>query len=139
MRLRHYHMRVRRVRLLALLLDLAVCSAVLDLAAFGASGIVALVWPGYPQATIYPWIVAAFLLLCALLLRDARGGFTRKWLALEVRRADGSPANGLDSLVRNLPLLVPVWNLFDALRVARDGEAPRFGDERRGTRVVRTS
>jgi RDD family len=130
---------VRRTRLLALFLDIAIFAAVLDLAAFAATAVVAVVWPGYPQATTYPWIAAGFLLMTAILLRDARGGFARKWLALEVRRSDGSPASRIDSLARNFPLLVPVWNLFDALRVARDGRARRFGDERRGTSVVSTS
>lgn len=130
---------MRRARLLAFFLDVALLAATLDLAALLATLFIAILAPGEPRATRYPWFVAGTLLLLGLLARDARGGLSRRWLALQVQREDGTQARIGDSVARNFPLLVPGWNLFEALKVARDGNARRFGDQLRGTRVVRTA
>ena len=129
---------MRRTRLLALFLDVLLCAALADAVGLLAS---ALVWRLLPAArTVIPgiWAALAALAAAAFLLRDARGGRARRWLALEARReADGRPPGAWGSVRRNLPLLVPIWNLVDAWPVLRDGEAPRRCDRSTGIRILR--
>jgi len=129
---------MRRTRLLALFLDVLVCAALADLVGLLAS---ALVWRLFPPARpTIPWIWAALAggAAAAFLLRDARGGRARRWLALEARReTDGRPPGAWGSVRRNLPLLIPIWNLIDAWPVFRDGEAPRRCDRSTGIRILR--
>lgn len=129
---------MRRARILSLLLDVLVCAAVADIVGLALT---ALVWRYLPAArTAIPWMWAALAAAAtaAFLLRDARGGRARRWLAMEIRRADGQPPGALGSLRRNLPLLIPFWNLYDAWPLLEDGEAPRRCDRRSGTRIFRS-
>jgi hypothetical protein len=128
---------MRRMRLLALFLDLLVCAALADIV--GLAGTIFL-WRLFPPArAAIPalWAVLAAAAFIAFLLRDARGGRARRWLALEARRSDGRPPGAWGSIRRNLPLIIPLWNLFDAWPVFRDGQAPRRCDRAAGTRILR--
>ena len=49
----------------------------------------------------------------AFLLRDSRGGRARRWFALEARDEAGNPPGRWGSIRRNLPLLIPFWNLAE--------------------------
>ncbi len=129
---------MRRIRLLALFLDVLVCAAAAD-----AAGLVLtfLLWrylPGARAAVPWLWAVLGLAAAVAFLLRDARGGRARRWLALEARRADGRPPGGWGSIRRNLPLLVPLWNVYDAWPLLADGEASRRSDLRTGIRIWRS-
>ncbi len=126
----------RRARLLALLLDLAIPAALADAAALALSAAVWRFWPAAREETLWLWTPAAAAAVAAFLLRDARGGRARRWMALEVRRADGRPPGPWGSVRRNLPLLLPGWNALEAWPALRDGLAPRRSDRRAGFRIV---
>ncbi len=126
-----------RTRLLALFLDVLVCAAPADVAGLGATWVI---WRFFPASrALLPgiWGILAAFATSAFLLRDSKGGRARRWLALEVRRADGLPPGAWGSIRRNLPLLVPVWNLYDAWPLLSDGEAPRRCDRAAGMRISR--
>jgi RDD family len=129
---------MRRTRLLALLLDVAVCAAAADAAGLAATFLIWRYVPGARGAIPGVWAVLAILAVGAFLLRDTGGGLARRWLALEARLPDGRPPGRWGSIRRNLPLLVPIWNLYDAWPVLSDGEAPRRCDRRTGTRILRS-
>jgi membrane associated rhomboid family serine protease len=129
---------MRRTRLLALFLDVLVCAAAADAAGLALT---ALLWryvPGGRQVTPWVWGVLGLAAVLAFLLRDARGGRARQWLALEARRPDGRPPGIRGSIRRNLPLLLPLWNIYDAWPVLADGGAPRRADRSTGIRILQS-
>jgi hypothetical protein len=128
---------MRRTRLLALFLDVLVCAVPADAAGLASSALVWRLLPAARSAIPWLWGVLAAAATAAFLLRDARGGRARRWLALEARQADGRPPGAWGSVRRNLPLLFPGWNLFDAWPVLRDGEAPRRCDRSTGIHILR--
>ena len=127
---------MRRARLLALFLDVLVCAAPADLAGLILTWIL---WRFSPARNLISavWIAAGTAATFAFLLRDARGGRARRWLGIEVQRADGAAPGPWGSIRRNLPLLIPLWNLRDAWSILRDGEAPRRSDRRSAFRMMR--
>ncbi len=127
---------MRRARGLALLLDLLVPAAIADLSALTATAAVWLLLPGHRALAPWIWGGAGAGAAMVFLLRDASGGRARRWLALEVRDERGAPPGVWGSIRRNLPLLLPLWNLAEAWPVLRDGSAARPGDRGRGFRVV---
>jgi uncharacterized RDD family membrane protein YckC len=79
---------------------------------------------------------AQVLFVVFFLLRDARGASPGKvLLGLSVAREDGRRVGPLDSVIRNLPLLVPGLNLLEAAAVARRPDSRRLGDRLAGTTV----
>jgi hypothetical protein len=128
---------MRRTRLLALFLDILVCAALADAAGLAASALVWRLLPAARSGIPWLWAVLAAAATAAFLLRDARGGRARRWLALEARLPDGRPPGAWGSVRRNLPLLLPLWNLFDAWPVVKNGEAPRRCDRSTGIRILR--
>lgn len=128
---------MKRARLLAFFLDLFLAALCADAAALAAT---AAVWWGRPAArAAIPWIWAAGAAagLTVFLLRDARGGRARRWLGLEAVRAGGGYPGAALSVRRNLPLILPGWNVLDAWPVLRSGDAPRRSDRRTGVRIRR--
>jgi hypothetical protein len=128
---------MRRARILSLFLDILVCAALADAAGLALTGILWLYVPAGQPAIPWIWTGLAAAATFAFLLRDARGGRARRWLALEVRGVDGRLPGAWGSIRRNLPLLVPLWNLYDAWPLLADGEAPRRADRRAETRILR--
>ncbi len=128
---------MRRARLLALFLDLLVCAAPADLAGLLLTGFIWRFLPGWRGGIPAIWIVVGAAATAVFLLRDARGGRARRWLALEARRADGGPPGALGSVRRNLSLLVPIWNLYDAWPMLRGSDGERRTDRRTGIRIMR--
>lgn len=128
----------RRARLLAFLLDLTIPALAADAAALPIAFLLGRLVPAGQAAVAGAWIFlpAAAGALAAFLLRDARGGRARKWMALELRDRTGAQPGPWGSIRRNLPLLVPGWNLIEVWPVLRDGLAPRPSDRRRGLQVV---
>jgi len=101
----------------------------------------AVLWSYFPAArSAIPWIwtVCGLGATTAFLLRDRRGGRARRWLALEARRPDGTPPGIRGSIRRNLPLLLPIWNVYDAWPLLSDGAAPRRSDRHTGIRILRS-
>jgi hypothetical protein len=127
---------MRRARLIAFFLDMLVCAASADLAGLILTVLLWRFFPATHAAIPWIWVGLALAAVLAFLLRDARGGRARRWLALEVRRGDGRPPGAWGSIRRNLPLLVPGWNLYDAWPILRDGEGPRRADLRSETRIL---
>ena len=130
---------MRRARILAFFLDCLLCAAPADLAGLAATWAVWRLVPAWKSALPWVWGLLALAAAVVFLLRDARGGRARRWLALEARAADGGPPGAWGSIRRNLPLLVPVWNLVDAWPVLRDGGAQRRCDRASKTRIVQTA
>jgi uncharacterized RDD family membrane protein YckC len=123
-----------RQRALALALDAAIVSAAVDLPGVAALAVAFFFFPEVSLPGLGWTIFGATLLLW--LCRDARGGLSRKWLGLEIEDRRGRPPGIGRSILRNLPLLLPGWNLYEAWRVARDGNAPRTVDSALGLRLV---
>lgn len=84
------------------------------------------------------WWGALFVFLLFLLVRDGFGGRSmgKRVMAVAIRRSDGGRVTLLRSAARNLPLVVPGWNLAEVAMIlfARDGR--RSGDRMAKTRVV---
>lgn len=77
----------------------------------------------FPEAPLKEIGVAFFVLFLALFLcRDATGGFSRKWLGFRIEDERGRPPGVWRSILRNLPLIVPGWNLREGLRVLVRGD-----------------
>jgi hypothetical protein len=131
-------MTIRHARLLAFLLDLLVCAAAADAAGLLATAAIWLLAPQWRPAIPAIWGAAALSGIAAFLLRDSRGGRARRWLALEARDARGRPPGALGSIRRNLPLLLPIWNLIEVWPLLSDGGAQRPSDRRRGIRILRS-
>jgi len=88
-----------------------------------------------------PWVfrAAQLVFVVLFLLRDSRGASPGKHLlGLWVARRDGRRAGPLDSVLRNLPLLVPGLNLVEAAAVSQRPDSRRLGDRLAGT-IVRES
>jgi uncharacterized RDD family membrane protein YckC len=78
--------------------------------------------------------VLAVLLFVA---RDASGGSPgKKLFGLRLIRPGGAPAGLGGSVLRNLPLLVPGWNLVEIASVIRRRDGRRPGDRLAGTSLV---
>jgi len=128
---------MRRVRVLALFLDALVCAVPADLAGLLLTGAVWRFVPSARRAVPAIWVAVGVGATVVFLLRDTRGGRARRWLALEARGADDRLPGAWGSIRRNLPLLVPLWNLWDAWPLLRDREASRRTDRRTGIRMLR--
>jgi uncharacterized RDD family membrane protein YckC len=94
----------------------------------------------YPQQPPYlPWVFrgAQALFFVTFLLRDSLDVSPGKRLfGLRVIRFDGKRLTPLDSFVRNLPLVLPIWNFLECVPVLRGGDGRRAGDRMAGTRVI---
>jgi uncharacterized RDD family membrane protein YckC len=85
-----------------------------------------------------PWVfrAAQLLFLVLFLLRDAVGTSPGKvLLGLSVARVDGRRVRPFDSVLRNLPLLVPGLHLLEAAAVVFRPDSRRLGDRLAGTTV----
>ena len=120
----------RRARVLAFLLDLAIPAAVAEAAALLTAALVWRVLPGARAGTPWLFAPAGAAVLVAFLLRDARGGRARRWLALEVRSEEEGTPGAWRSIRRNLPLLLPGWNVVEAWPLLSDGLGRRSSDRR---------
>jgi len=71
------------------------------------------------------------------LFRDAGGGSPgKKLLGLRLIVAGGVKAGALQSLLRNVPLLIPGWNLIELSSLLRRRDGRRPGDRLAGTLLV---
>ncbi|MGA7992928.1 MAG: RDD family protein, partial [Thermoanaerobaculia bacterium] len=80
---------------------------------------------------------AQILAVLLFLARDAMGGSPgKKLFGLRLIRSDGSPSGFAASVLRNLPLLVPGWNLVEIASVMRRRDGRRPGDRLARTALV---
>lgn len=126
---------MRSARILAALLDLAIAAGSADAIALAATAIAWRLLPALRPAIPGIWAAAAAAALSVFVLRDARGGRARRWLGLEAVGPEGGPPGWRRSVRRNLPLLVPGWNIREIWPVLRDGAAPRPSDRPAGVRI----
>jgi uncharacterized RDD family membrane protein YckC len=80
---------------------------------------------------------AQVLAAVLFLLRDAGGGSPgKKLFGLRLVQPGGLSAGAAASLVRNLPLLLPGWNLIEIAAVVRRRDGRRPGDRLARTTLV---
>jgi uncharacterized RDD family membrane protein YckC len=121
------------LRIAAFLVDALSISIILVLPASLAS--YAMTWSSSPKGIQLVWWGALAILMIAMLLRDGwrgRGSAGKQLLGLRVLTPHGEGCGYGRSVIRNLPLLVPAWNLLELLLVVA-------GKARTGDRIARTN
>src|SRR5438046_3545070 len=121
------------LRIAAFLVDALSMSIVLIVPASLAS--YALAWVGGSiKAIQIVWLVALGILVIGLLLRDGYHGRSpgKRLLGLRLVTPRGEGCGYGRSLVRNIPLLIPPWNLVEAVMVVS-------GKRRGGDRIAKTT
>lgn len=80
------------------------------------------------------WWIALAILLVSILIRDGFRGRSvgKQLLGLRLTTRKGGRCGYLRSVVRNIPLIIPVWNLIEVAFVLA-------GKARTGDRIARTS
>lgn len=84
------------------------------------------------------WWVALGLFLIAILVRDGWRGRSpgKQLMALHIDRPGGKGCGVGRSVLRNLPLVVPVWNLIEVFLLLFSRDRRRSGDRIARTTVV---
>jgi len=101
-------------------------------AAIGSAGILAMfLW-------VIPYLLGLALMVGYMLFRDGLNGgrsYGKKFMGLKVVK-NGAPATFMDSLLRNITLIVPLLNIVDLVLGLVDAEGKRIGDKIANTQVV---
>ena len=120
------------LRIAAFLVDALSISIILILPASIAS--YALTWASSPKGIQLVWWGALAVLMVAMLFRDGFRGRSvgKHLLGLRLVTPRGEGCGYARSLVRNVPLVVPGWNLIEVVMVLA-------GRRRTGDRLARTS
>jgi uncharacterized RDD family membrane protein YckC len=121
------------LRVAAFLVDALTMALILILPASLVSYTLAWVG-GAVEAIAIVWMAALALLFIGLLIRDGYRGRSigKQMLGLRLLTPSGEGCGWGRSVVRNLPLIIPVWNLLEAGLVIA-------GRARTGDRIARTS
>lgn len=121
------------LRVAAFLVDALSMAIVLVLPASIASYATAWIG-GSVKAIQIVWWIALALLMISLLIRDGYHGRSpgKRLLGLRLVTPRGDGCGYVRSFIRNLPLLIPVWNLVEAVLVVA-------GKRRTGDRIARTT
>lgn len=122
------------LRIAAFLVDALSISIILIAPASLASYILAWVGGGSIKAIQIVWWAALALLMVCLLLRDGYHGRSpgKRLLGLRLVTPRGEGCGYFRSVIRNLPLLIPVLNLVEAVLVVA-------GKRRTGDRIAKTT
>lgn len=122
----------RLLRIAAFLVDALSISILLVLPASAVS--YGMTWSSRPKAIQLVWWVALGILMLAMLFRDGYRGRSigKQLLGLRLLTPRGEGCGYVRSLIRNLPLVIPGWNLLEVALVLAG--RPRTGD-----RIARTS
>ena len=120
------------LRIAAFLVDALSIAIILVLPASIVS--YAMTWASSPKGIQIVWWAALAVLMVAMLLRDGFRGRSvgKHLLGLRLLTPKGEGCGYGRSFVRNLPLIVPGWNLLEVLLVL-------LGRPRTGDRLARTS
>ncbi|HEX7808453.1 MAG TPA: RDD family protein [Thermoanaerobaculia bacterium] len=121
------------LRIAAFLVDALSISIILVLPASIAS--YAMTWSSSPKGIQLVWWGALAILIVAMLLRDGwrrRGSPGKQLLGLRLLTPHGEGCGYGRSIARNLPLVLPVWNLIELILVVA-------GKRRTGDRIARTN
>jgi uncharacterized RDD family membrane protein YckC len=120
------------LRIAAFLVDALTIAVVLILPASAVS--YGLTWAGSPRGIQFVWWTALAILVIAMLFRDGFRGRSigKQLLGLRLLTPRGEGCGWGRSVARNVPLVIPGWNLLEiALIVA--------GKARTGDRLARTN
>jgi len=119
------------LRVAAFLVDALTISVLLIVPASILSYLLA--WLGSPKWVQFIWYVALGILVVAILLRDGYRGrpIGKRLLGLRLVTPKGDGCGYPRSIVRNLPLVIPLWNLVEVVMVVA-------GKSRTGDRIART-
>lgn len=121
------------LRIAAFLVDAVSMSIVLILPASIIS--YALAWVGGAvQGIAIVWMAALAILLVCILFRDGYRGRSlgKQMLGLRLLTPKGEGCSYGRSLLRNIPLIIPLWNVVEAILVIS-------GRARTGDRIARTT
>jgi uncharacterized RDD family membrane protein YckC len=120
------------LRIAAFLVDALSISIILVLPTSAVS--YGMSWTSTPKAIQLVWWVALGILVLAMLFRDGFRGRSmgKHLLGLRLLTPRGEGCGYFRSLIRNIPLIVPVWNVLEVLLVLA-------GKPRTGDRIARTS
>lgn len=90
-------------------------------------------WTGNPRGIQMVWWVALGILMLAMLFRDGYKGRSigKQLLGLRLVTPNGDGCGYFRSFVRNVPLVIPAWNLLEVIMVLS-------GKARTGDRIART-
>ncbi|HKR66029.1 MAG TPA: RDD family protein [Thermoanaerobaculia bacterium] len=96
----------------------------------------AMTWTTTPKGIQLVWWAALGILMLAMLLRDGFRGRSmgKQLLGLRLLTPRGEGCGYGRSLVRNLPLIIPLWNLVEIVLVVAG--TPRTGDRIANTTVT---
>lgn len=123
------------LRIAAFLVDALTLSIVLVLPASIVS--YSLAWVGGSvKAISIVWFVALAILIAGMLIRDGFRGRSigKQMLGLRLMTPRGEGCGYFRSIVRNIPLIVPVWNVLEVVLVVAG--RPRTGDRLARTLVT---
>ena len=120
------------LRIAAFLVDALSISIILVLPASIVS--YAMTWASTPKGIQLVWWAALAVLMVAMLFRDGFRGRSigKHLLGLRLLTPRGEGCGYGRSLVRNIPLVIPGWNLLEVLLVL-------FGKSRTGDRLAKTN
>jgi uncharacterized RDD family membrane protein YckC len=120
------------LRVAAFLVDALLISILLILPASAVS--YAMTWTTSPKGIQLVWWAALLVLMLAILLRDGfrRRSIGKQLLGLRLVTPRGEGCGYFRSIVRNLPLIIPGWNLLEVILVVA-------GKPRTGDRIARTT
>lgn|SRR5690349_10785133 len=122
------------LRIAAFLVDALSIAVILIAPASLASYVLAWVGSGSIKAIQIVWWAALAILMVGLLVRDGYHGRSpgKRLLGLRLVTPRGEGCGYPRSIIRNLPLLIPVWNLLEAILVVA-------GKRRTGDRIAKTT
>jgi uncharacterized RDD family membrane protein YckC len=126
------------LRLAAFLVDALMLLIVLIIPAAVISYSIAFMVSGSTRAINLTWYVALLMLMIGVLIRDGRSGrsFGKQLLGLDLATRSRARCSYARSIVRNLPLVVPGWNLIELYLVLFGPKSLRTGDRIAGTAVT---
>ena len=124
----------RLLRIAAFLVDALTMAVILILPASIVS--YALTWTSSPRGIQLVWWITLAILMAGLLLRDGFRGRSigKHLLGLRLVTPRGEGCGYFRSLLRNLPVVIPVWNLIEVILVIAG--KPRTGDRLAKTTVT---
>ena len=120
------------LRVAAFLVDALTIAIILVLPASVVS--YGMTWAASPKGIQLVWWGALAVLMVAMLFRDGFRGRSigKHLLGLRLLTPKGEGCGYLRSLVRNIPLVIPAWNLLEVVLVL-------LGKARTGDRIARTT
>jgi uncharacterized RDD family membrane protein YckC len=120
------------LRVAAFLVDALSIAILLILPASAVS--YAMTWTSAPKGIQLVWWGALAVLMLAMLLRDGfrRRSIGKQLLGLRLLTPKGEGCGYVRSFIRNLPLVVPGWNVLELILVLA-------GKARTGDRLARTT